>query len=457
MKKTSLIITLLLLATGWTWAQDRLVPDNINKFENTAKKVNQDDYKNMVTWATAVFRQYSEENAVDFTMKAWQDTLKAKATLEKNYKTLLADKEKADQKIASLEAKNKLDADETKKHKRAVDSLASIIKSKDKTIENLQKSNASVAEKDRQISANDSIISVRDNRIKELEKLVSGNGATLDKLIQDTTNLRRRIQELNGDLASERTAKGGLQKQLVEKDGEIKALNDSLAKAKKEKQDLEASIAQYQKAFDGTKTTINNIYTANKDKPLAEMDKAQLSEAESAWDGMKALMEVMEAADPKPAKELREKVDEIRQWETAIEPLRGAIQYMKGKYDNKQRQSWIAQLKKLKLSGSKNDEIQGIIKALEDQEMIKALYTTIIDEKLAPELVIPDSEVLRRIKGEYEKTKQSEKRFYHPNCYDSYDAAIKKIENELNQKEPSNNVNDSDRFKLFIQELREMF
>ena len=57
MKKTSLIIALLLFATGLTWAQDKLVPANSEKFEKNAKKVDQKDYNNMVIWAKEVFRQ----------------------------------------------------------------------------------------------------------------------------------------------------------------------------------------------------------------------------------------------------------------------------------------------------------------------------------------------------------------------------------------------------------------
>ena len=445
---------LLLLATGWTWAQDKLVPINSEKFEKTAKKVDQKDYNNMVIWAKEVFRQYSDENAVSFTEKSWQDTLKAKATLEKNYTKLLGDKKKADDEIASLKDEQSENKAQNKDNKKTVDSLLRVVKAKDKTIENLNKGNAKVAEKELQIRAKDSIISVRDQRISALEKKGSGTDATLNKLIQDTTKLGQRIQELNKQLSTAQTTIAGLQQQLAAKDGEIATLNGSLATANTEKESLEGSIAQYQKAFEGTKTTINNVYTANKAKPLLDMDVAQLSDAESAWNGMKALME---SADPKLAKELKGKVDEIGQWKAANEPMKGAQNYMKGKYDNKQRLSWISQLKKMKLSGDKDTEIKGIVKALEDQEWIKALYTNIVEEKLASESVINDSESLKRIKGNYEKAKASGTMFYHANCYDSYDAAIAKIEEELNQKEPSKKVNSIESFAKFINELRNMF
>jgi chromosome segregation ATPase len=447
-------MALFILTTEPVLAQDKLVPFNNKEFEKVANKVDQNDYKNMVKWASEVFRLYSEQNAVDFTKKAYEDTIKAKIAVEKKYTKLLQDKASADAEKASLEAEKRLAEAKTKQHNRVVDSLKSIVKAREKTIENLQKGNASVVEKDKLLRVKDSIISVRDSNINSLKETSARQDGTLNKLMQDTVKLGRQITELNSELKNAQSSVNTLNQNLTNKTNEISALNRKVDSLTAKNSELAGTIKQYESAFKNTENTINDIYNLNQTKSIVEMDADQLMKAGNAFHGIEPLLRV---ANPKLAQDLEKRVNEIGEWKSAIEPLKGAKDYMKGKYDNKQRQLWISKLKSMKLNSDKAKvECEKILKAMEDQERVKQIYDIIVEEKLAPENVVNDGNNLKRIKSEYEIVKGYDKKI-NIDYYDSYKAATKIINDELNKEEPSKNLNSIENFARFIEELRNMF
>ena len=327
-----------------------------------------------------------------------------------------------------------------KKALMVIDSLDRVILEKDKMIKYLEDSHANGAELIRELRKRDSIITIRQYEIEKLEK--------------DASNIHKKTANLEKQFDKTKAENEALKQELMIKNHMIDSLNGNISNLTKQIKDLKASNKQYQKAFKETETTINRIYTANGNKRLADMNVSELSEAENAWNGMKALIE---ATDQTLAKQLKQKVDEISLWKSAVKSMRGARDYMKGKYDNNQRLSWIKKLNNLKLNGDKASERNEMVTALMDQESIKEVFNMIVDDKLAPEKCLPDAASLRSVKSAYETAKNLDKNFYHDSCYDNYDAAIRKIEAELNKSEPSNKVKDPDSYQKFIKELREMF
>ena len=448
MKKSTLImIALLLLTAGSALAQDKLLPYNREKFEKTAKDVKQDDYNNMVKWALEVFQQYADKHSLTFTKEDYDKALNDKAAAEDQCNKLLKEKNDADAKIASLETEKSTGEANKKEHKRVVDSLNSIIIAKDKAIKKLEESNASVADKEKMLRAKDSIISVRNEEITRLQNATNNQDGILNKLAQDTAYLHQQIKELNDRLVVAQGSVDDLNRELTEKNNKLVALDESVA-------NLSASIKQYQKAFEETESTINRIYTTNGNKRLVDMNVSELAEAESAWNGMKALIE---ATDQTLAKQLKQKVAEINLWKSAVEPMNGAKKYMKGKYKEDQRTTWIRTLNSLKLSGNRVTERDEMVTLLEDQKTVKENYDKIV-RNLEDLGSIPDAAQLAEAKRMLVSMKAKLGSAYHgKNCYDKYDEAIDKIEGELDQKKPGINLYDVDKYKIFINDLKEMF
>lgn len=347
---------LLLLTAGSTWAQDKLVRYDEKAFEKLAKEMNEDTSNPYVSsWAKDVFRSYCEMESVqvDFTEKSFQDTLRAKANVEKKYNKLLDDKTEADTAIALLKRDKRIVEANMKKQNKVIDSLNRLIANKDK-----------------------------------------------------------------------------------------------------EKEKLEGRVAKYENAFKKVKETINGIYDGNMANRLVNMDVTELDEADSAWIGMK---DMLESANPILADELRGKVEEINLWKSAVEPMQGAVKYMKGKYNDDDRQTWIEKLKNLNLKGEMDKERTEVVTALEDEEAIKECFDKIMRNLLVDYVCFPDKEQMKNAQEMIVRMKSKVQDKYHPNYYDSYDNAIKNIETELGMDEPSITIDNKENFAKFINGLKETF
>lgn len=304
-------------------------------------------------------------------------------------------------------------------------------------------------EKDYQ-DANQALEAAEEKCVKSRKQLADSLGRVIDT--KDHEILRFKA---GGNLTAEKDKTiSDLESRLAKKENQIKELTKDLDSLRTKNSELEVVKMKYEKAFEDITSDIKKIYEVNKIKHLVDMDVKELAKAGNVWDGMKGLIE---KANPQLAQELGREVGEINQWKSAVEPMQGAIAYMKGRYDDEKRSEWFEILKNLKLTGDKNEELNNALTALKKQDKVHDNYEIIID-KLEEKKSLPDTMALNSARKVFETVK-GYNNIYNLDYFESYNTAIKDIEKELYPKdnEPSERVANLDQFKEFIESLKKKF
>lgn len=450
-----MMMVLPLMMTGKAYAQEKgqLIRYDLDAFEKTVKAT--DQYKsdpNVLLLAKDVFRTYCERKdvkVVDFTEKDYDDAKKELKRLQEEIETLQKAKDKVAEDLEN--EKSKVTTAETEKKE-----LQNQIEDLNKQLSDKPGLEKQIQEKDQTIAGLNQQIQDLNGQIASQKTKLTENDTKLKELASDTVSLNKDKQELQKKLASAEEEKTSLENQLKEKAKQIESLNGTIAGLQATNSELTQTNAKYQAAFNNTKNTINGIYNENISKPIVDMNPVQLDNARSTYEGMKPLL----AIDPNLSRDLEGKVSEINTWKALIEPLKGAKQYMKGKYDEKQRMKWVEEINKIPLAGSKaKEEVKegeyAVLTLLENQAKLKKNYDLIV-YNLEQLKSLPDEEALKDANTMFGEMQGYVKRYYKEGIYVGYDNAIKKIADAL-KSPPSDKVSTTSKFKLFIQELKEAF
>lgn len=454
MKKSLLFLfSLVALYIGNTYGQDdsALMRFDMQAFEMTVK--NTDVYKGnslLLPWAKEVFNTYCERKGikVEFTekdfkdvQKALDDSTKMLKTLRKSFKSLNQQKDKADEDLNQEKLNNK-------KMKRVCDStqraLQDTIKKRDQRIASYSTLAGEAEEKDRTIVNLNAQIGGLNTRIETLETGITEKDGQLTQLTQD----KGRLEGENKTLEREKQA---LEGQLTQKDATIANLNANLTTLQQRNTELESRIEEYDAVFEDTKNVINGVYMANRLKPFADMDPNELERAISTFNGMRPLLTVV----PSLLNELEGKVNEMGAWKAMIEPEKGARQYMKGKYDDKERKNRINEITKIIMTGDKVSEKNDLLSLLNDQALVKDNYDKIV-RNLEEKGCLPNEEKLKDANAMFNRMTK-DKPFIHENAYESYDRAIRMIKEELEKPAPSAIVKTAEEYEKFIATLKAAF
>ena len=449
MKKLTFILGVILLFVGKTYAQEKvLIRYDMDAFEKIVRAT--DEYKSSslyLPWAKEVFRAYSENKKVkvDFSEKDFQDAQKELKRLQNDMESLQKVKEKVETDlegekaiVETIKAEKQTLSDENKDLKKKLADLPGVekqLEAKNKSIELLE---------GQKVNLNDQI----DSQKKQLEEC----DAQLKLLAADTVSLGKEKRELQKQVAIVNGEKANLMVQLQEKDGQITSLNNTITELQKSNGNLTTRIQAYEAVFNNTKKTINDIYNANLSKAIIDMNPTQIDQAQNTYEGMKQLL----AVDPVLSAELKRKVDEMNAWKALIEPLKGAKQYLRGKYDDIERQRWIAEISKVNVTGSKAGEKEVVLTLLRDQAKLYneyKLFFVFLNERGC----LPNNTELNTAKDKFDRMILYSKPYYHPSTYDGYDKAIIMIQEELNKTSPSKRVKTSSEFELFIADLQKNF
>lgn len=449
-KLTVILIVLPLLLMGKSYAQEKgqLIRYDEDAFEKVVKAT--DEYKAntfLLSWAKQVFSSYCGEKKakVNFSEQEYNDKLEelrrlnnANNTLQENLTKAETNLENKQVEVDTAAARLQRLQNENKNLKKQLSDLSGAdkqIQAKDKSIEQLVGQidvlNAELTEKQNQINA-------RDAQIQKLEADIVSKGEEMESL----QNQLATVNAENATLTSQLQAKDAQITERDNKNTELQNANDALA----------ASNAEYEEVFKSTKETIDRIYTDNMKKSIVDMNPSDLEKAWNTYEGMKTLL----AVNPTLSKDLEAKVKEMNTWKALIEPMRGAKQYLKGKYDDKERQQWIKELKNVNVTGSKADEKQLALKLLEDEATLHHYYELFLGF-LVSKGCLPTAEKFQEAQDRFAQMKTYSQFVYHPSTYDSYDRAVQMIEAELNQAGPGKNVKTAPAFESFIARLKEVY
>lgn len=259
------------------------------------------------------------------------------------------------------------------------------------------------------------------------------------------------IDSLHFQLSELQCQNKALLMQLDEKSAVIAQLQLELQTVNTGNRSQTNDLQKYQRAVDEAKNTICGIYNSNLVKLIIEMDPNQLDEANSKFDGMKALLEI----DQDMFKDLQGKIDEINAWNALINPMKAAKQFMKGKYDDKAQKEYVAAISGVTIKGSKTAEKNMALLLLTDEAKLHENYDNII-RNIEEYGCLPSTETLWSA-NEMLARMTSNMPFYHPAVYDSYDRGINMLRVELSKSAPSNKVKTAAEFNKFINELKEIF
>ncbi len=450
-----MMMVLPLIMAGKAYAQEKgqLIRYDLDAFEKTVKAT--DQYKsdpNVLLLAKDVFRTYCERNdikVVNFTEKDYWDAQKELTRLQKENETLQNAKDKVVEDLEKEKSKVIVVETEKKELQNQIKDLNKQLSDKPGLEKQIQEKEQTIAGLNQQIQELNDQIALQNTTLKQ-------NDTEMKQLASDTVSLNKDKKELQKRLAKVEGEKSSLDNQLKEKNGEVESLKGTITGLQTTNSELTQKNAKYQAAFDNTKNTINKIYNENLSKPIVDMNPAQLENARSTYEGMKPLL----AIDPDLSRDLESKVNEMGTWKALIDPLKGAKQYMKGKYVEGQCKKWKEEINKIPLAGSKaKEEVKegeyAVLTLLENQAKLKKNYDLIV-YNLEQLKSLPDEEALKDANTMVGEMKGYVNRFYKAGVYDSYDNAIKKIEGGL-KSPPSDKVSTPSKFKLFIQELKEAF
>lgn len=423
-KSIFILVSMSLLMAGKAYSQkkDQLIRYDERAFENAAKNVNHEDYNNKQKYALEVFRTYCDQIGVQlsFTENDYNAALGKVSSLEKNVSDLENAKQRLDENLtAEKEKSSGLEAE-----KRELTSENN----------NMKKLLSAKAGQDKALEQKEAEIADLRGKIANLDK----ENADLKKLSSDYSKLENEKNKALSDMQA-------IQAQLNEKNNEVAQLTS-------ENNTLKSTNEKFQKAFDGTKKTINSVYNTYSVKPITDMDPVQLESAQSSFLGMKSLL----AIDQTVYKDLEGKVNEMASWKKLVEPMRDAKQYLKGKYDDKTLSACIAAINKVPISGSKASEKQSMLTNLNNQIQLKENYDIII-RNLDERGCLPNVEQLKEAEGMLNRRLEKVEASYQSGVYDSYDRGINMIKAELSKSAPSNKVKTAAEFEKFINELREIF
>lgn len=434
------VISLLMVVNVYSQSKELLIRYDEDAFKKAAEKVHYSDYNKEELYNRDLFRAYREQKGVtlDFSEKDYRDAQTNVNNLTKVVSDLNNAKENKEKELSVKEKTvrekdsiiNALTNDNKVLNKQLL--------SKDKLEEQLKKKRDSITDLKSELSE-------LKQRNSELENEIRKNHADIAQLVEDTTNIRKKEREAISEKEKIASTNKALQTQLNNKNEEIQNLSKSNIS-------LSEKNNEFQKAFNETEKAINDVYQANIVKPIAEMNPEQLDKARSKFEGMKSLLSI----DQKLYKDLEGKVNEISSWRALVEPIKGARQYLKGKYDDKKRKDYIAAINKVSISGSKANEKQAMLDNLNNQYQLKDNYDIIVDN-LDETGCLPNIEQLQEAFDMLNRRKEIVKQFYRPNVFDSYDRGIKIIEDELSKPTPSNKVKTAAEFNKFIQELKDIF
>lgn len=451
-KLTYFIVIMLLLFAGRTFAQEGgLIRFDMDVFEKTVKAT--DEYKSSsinIYLAKDVFRTYAANKKVqvDFSEKDYQDAKKELSRLQKENESLQKAKEKAESDLQAEKAK--VDAamtekqtlyDENKELNKKLADLPSMeqkIQAKDKSIEQLNG----------KITALNTQIGLQQTRLNELD-------AEITQLATDTVSLGKEKRDLQNQIARANNNIESLRGQLQQSSNQITSLTETIIGLQEKNRELDDRLKAFTAVFDETEKTISDIYNANLSKDIVDMDPTQLELAQNTYNGMKLLL----AVDSILLKDLEGKIDEMNVWKVLIDPFNGAKNYMKGKYDDKERRKWIVEINNLDVTSDKaHNEKEKMLKLLNDQETLYDEYRLFFDEFLIGK-GCPGNEisVFKSIQDRFERMKSYSRSSYHENTYDSYDRAIQMIESEFNNTSPSERLKDLGKYRSFISELEQIF
>lgn len=444
------LLPMVALCAGKAYSQD-LMRYDMQAFEKTVK--NTDGYKEnslLLPWAKDVFHTYSERTdiKVKFTekdfkdvQKALDDSTKMLKTLRKNYSSITQLKVKAEEDLKQEKLNNKnmkFTCDSTQR------ALQDTIKKRDRSIASYSNLVREVEEKDRTIANLNAQIGGLNTKLETLEAGNAEKDGQLTQLTQD----KERLEGENNTLEREKQA---LEEQLTQKDVTNANLNANLTTLQQRNTELESRIAEYDAVFKDTKNVINGIYESNRLKPFADMNPNELERAISTYNGMRPLLTVV----PSLLNELEGKVKEMSAWKAMIEPEKGARQYMKGKYDDKERKNRINEITKITMTGDKVSDKNDLLSLLNDQALVKDNYDKIV-RNLEEKGCLPNEEKLKDANAMFNRMTK-DKPFIHENAYESYDRAIRMIREELEKPAPSARVKTAEEYEKFIATLKAAF
>lgn len=176
---------------------------------------------------------------------------------------------------------------------------------------------------------------------------------------------------------------------------EAKASNDStqiaakdaeIARLTHENDSLKQAIRNYEAVFASTEKTISDIYEANREKAVSELDLEKLDEAAAVFTSMKPLLQT----NPALCATIEGKMGEMESWKSLRQVLGEATAYMEGKYNNATRKQCLKAvndvMKSTNLSNAQRGELQQVADALENQAEVQqkclALTTYLTEETI---------------------------------------------------------------------------
>ena len=421
-------IMALLLMTGTAYAQNKtpLIKVDDSVFEKQAKKVKQEDYNNMVIWAKEVFSQYCNnvKLQVSFTEA---DYKYAVDSIRKYY-------------MPAMEAKDKLASEKTDLEKTVAEKTHIIDSLMNQVIIPLKKG-----------VQNDSVLKSQieyQNIQLDVQKMEIDSLKTYNTELSETNNQLVKNYEPCVELVNKY-------------DTLVKKYQDVLNELKQQSIDndiLNRSINAYRAAFQSTEKTIDSIYNANRDMSLFEMNEDVLNHAITTFESIAFLLKT----DPVLYDKLSQEVNEIKAWNALKKALYEGIDYMKGKYNNANREkcvnSIITAMKSHTLSDNHRNEVQCIIDNLNNQTEINKELSSLLNrikDVIGLENTNEAKIILTWIKDSQNKlgSKLSNYHVKHKEAFDKLQALFTQATTDISK----NKLNTVDGFEKAINDIKAIY